>query len=232
MIPEPLRYDPEWLDRIRAIQARDVPRVAALHAKGMGQTLWGRLGEPFLRALYAGLLYDPLFIGFVFLEDDEVRGFIAGTQDGRRMMRNVFRRTWTRLAGTVLKSLLVHPGLIFPVLATPFYFRKSDPAGAAPGTAESLFCYFEPHLRGTRVSGLINKVLFDELLSRGHGHVRITTEADNEGAVRQLTSWGFERRAAFRFYGKDMFLFLLDLEKSPRVQPVSRHGAKGEKGLG
>jgi hypothetical protein len=54
--------------------------------------------------------------------------------------------------------------------------------------AESMFCSFEPHLRGTRVSGAINKVLFDELAARGHRYVKITTEADNEGAVRQLSS--------------------------------------------
>ncbi len=91
--------------------------------------------------------------------------------------------------------------------------------------AESLFCSFEPHLRGRRISGHINKVLFDELLARGHQRVKITTEVDNKGANRQLTSWGFEDSARFEFYGKPMVRYELDLVESPRVEARSRHPA-------
>ena len=54
-------------------------------------------------------------------------------------------------------------------------------------------------LRGRRISGLINKLLFDRLAARGHRFVKITTEADNRGAIRQLSSWGFEELGRFRF---------------------------------
>jgi len=53
--------------------------------------------------------------------------------------------------------------------------------------------------------------------------VKITTETDNEGANRQLRSWGFEDRGTFRFYGKEMRVFVLDLLTSPRVEAVRRH---------
>ena len=66
-------------------------------------------------------------------------------------------------------------------------------------------------------------MLFDELLARGHSAVKVTTETDNEGANRQLQSWGFEDRGRFRFYGKEMVLYVLDLNASDRVEPVSRH---------
>ena len=82
---------------------------------------------------------------------------------------------------------------------------------------------FAPELRGKRVSGHINKVLFDELAARGHKQVKITTELDNEGANRQLQSWGFRDSHRFRFYDKDMVTYVLDLVGHPRVEPLSRH---------
>jgi hypothetical protein len=115
----------------------------------------------------------------------------------------------------------LRPATLLKLLQTA---RYSDTSGGAH-MAESLFCSFEPELRGRRISGHINKVLFDELLSRGHGRVKITTEVDNAGANRQLTSWGFIDAARFDFYGKPMVRYELDLEISERVEPVSRHPA-------
>ena len=95
---------------------------------------------------------------------------------------------------------------------------RGEPAVLSPLTLSG-----HGHERGKRISGHINKVLFDDLLARGHKYVKITTEVDNEGANRQLRSWGFEDMHRFRFYGKDMVTYVLDLEESDRVEPVLRH---------
>ena len=76
-----------------------------------------------------------------------------------------------------------------------------------------------------RIAGHINKVLFDELLARGHAQVKISTETDNQGANRQLQSWGFEVIHQFRFYGKEMQTYALNLEESDRVEARSLHRA-------
>src|SRR5262249_46969023 len=110
------------------------------------------------------------------------------------------------------------PSLLLDLLATPLYFSRSAPSQEVVA-AESMFCSFVPNLRGKRISGHINKVLFDELAFLGHAQVKVTTETDNAGGVRQLTSWGFERGSTFHFYGKEMVVFVLDLRGSPRVTP-------------
>jgi hypothetical protein len=51
----------------------------------------------------------------------------------------------------------------------------------------------------------------------------VTTEVDNEGANRQLKSWGFLDCGRFQFYGKHMVTYVLDLEASPRVAPIGHH---------
>lgn len=216
----PFVVDPQVLDRIRPMQFRDADRVAMLHHAAMGRSLWARLGLPFLGALYRALIDCPFFLGFVYVEDGEIRGFIAGSIDTSMMYHDVLSRRWLFLTPTVAAGLARNPGLFGTLLETR---RYSSVSGAADVPAESLFCTFEADLRGKRVSGHINKVLFDELRARGERAVKVSTEVDNEGANRQLLSWGFEDRVRFRFYGKDMVTYVLDLVQSPRVDPVSRH---------
>ena len=141
--------------------------------------------------------------------------------DADTMMKEVFSRRWRALALAALPGL--RPGVLLRLLETARYFDRSTPGESIP--AESLFCSFLPELRGKRISGHINKVLFDELLARDCSQVKVTTEVSNTGANRQLQSWGFLERGRFRFYGKDMITYVLDLQTSDRVEARSRHPA-------
>lgn len=218
---KPFPVDPEVMARIRPMRGRDVPAVARLHHAAMGRSLWARLGLPFLEALYRALAQSPLLLAFVYEEDGHVRGFIAGSPDSSRLFRETLRaQGWTLVLPAIL-GILRDPSLLISIVTTPMYFTRSRVHDGV--SAESMFCSFEPDLRGRRVSGHINKVLFDELLHQGHRYVKVTTDADNEAAIRQLRSWGFEDAGTFRFYGKVMCAWVLDLEESDRVEPVSRH---------
>ena len=173
-----------------------------------------------MRAVYKALINDDDFLGFVYEENGHIGGFIAGSQDTDAMLGRTFKKAGFVLGVSSLPASL-KPGTLRKLMQTA---RYTDTSGGAH-MAESLFCSFEPKLRGRRISGHINKVLFDELLARGHTHVKITTEVTNEGANRQLTSWGFEDAARFDFYGKAMVRYELDLNASDRVESISRHPA-------
>lgn len=217
---KPFPVDPEVLRAIRPMQFRDARAVAELHHAAMGTSLWAKLGLPFLQALYQSLVDSPWFVGFVYAEDHQVRGFIAGSLDTSAMYQDIAKRRYMFLGPAAAWGLLRNPGVSRTLAQTYRYFGVS---GAKDVPAESLFCSFAPELRGKRVSGHINKVLFDELAARGHKQVKITTEVDNEGANRQLQSWGFRDAHRFRFYDKDMVTYVLDLIGHPRVEPLSRH---------
>lgn len=217
---KPFDVDPEVMGRIRPMQFRDAARVAELHHAAMGNSLWAQLGHRFLTELYKALVDCPFFLGFVYVEDGQIAGFIAGSIDTSKMYRDILRRRIWFMGPAAALGVIRKPRVAKTLLETARYFGAS---GADDVPAESLFCSFVPNLRGKRVSGHINKVLFDELLSRGQPKVKITTEVSNEGANRQLLSWGFEDTHRFRFYGKDMVTYVLDLAHSPRVQAVSRH---------
>ena len=202
------------------MQPKDISRVAELHHRAMGNSLWAKLGLRFLRSVYKAMLSSPHFLGFVYEEGGEIGGFIAGSQNTEEMLANTFRRAWPVLGIKAFPRIL-QPRVLKRLLETHRYTNVSG----AEDLPESLFCSFKKNLRGRRISGHINKVLFDELLARGHKSVKITTEVDNEGANRQLTSWGFSDEGRFNFYGKEMVLYVLDLENSDRVEPISRHPA-------
>ena len=220
---KPFPVDPEVLSRIRTMGRADVNDVARLHRAAMGVSLWSQLGERFLRTLYRCLIGHPDFRGFVYEESGRIRGFIAGSTNGMRMFRELFVRRAPVLLLTALPGLLRRPALAVHLLGTASYFSRARVRFGEEVMAESMFCSFEPDLRGVRVSGLINKVLFDEMAAMGHRYLKITTETDNLGAVRQLTSWGFERLGEFDFYGKRMLVWRLDLLNNERVEPIRRH---------
>jgi ribosomal protein S18 acetylase RimI-like enzyme len=217
----PLEVQPDVMARIRPMQQRDAAAVARQHHAAMGASLWARLGVPFLEALYQALVDSPHFLAFVYEDERGLGGFIAGSTDTSRMYRETLRAHYPALGVAALRGLLRRPRVVAQLLRTSAYFEASG----EDVPAESLFCSFRPDLRGSRISGHINKVLFDELAARGHRRVKITTEADNVGANRQLGSWGFEIDRRFEFYGKAMVRYILDLQGSPRVEPISRHPA-------
>ena len=212
--------DPDVLARIRIMEPRHVTQVAAQHAISMGNSLWAKLGVGFLEALYNALLTHPDFVAFVYEEENQVKGFIAGSANGPKMFKDVFFKKGAAVAWAALKGALRNPKAAFALMETFSYFGKTKMPELLGVTAESMFCSFQPELRGKRISGLINKVLFDEMAYRNHTFLKITTEADNEGSVRQLTSWGFERIGRFKFYGKNMVAWRLDLKTNPRVEAV------------
>lgn len=222
-MPKPFAVNPAVLHNIRPMRWTDVPRVAELHHAAMGKSLWAQLGQGFLREIYRALLCTNEFIAFVYEEEHQIEGFIAGSTHTEKMMQSALRQRTLQLT---LKTVLGlrNPSVLKRLLDTPKYFTQSAPSTRI--TAESLFCSFTPKLRGKRISGHINKVLFDTLHYLGHNQVKITTETDNLGANRQLTSWGFENQSTFHFYDKEMVLYVLNFETSDRVQAQDwRHPA-------
>lgn len=213
----PFPVDPQILACIRKMTKADVKQVARLHHADMGRSLWAQLGRSFLEKVYLELLSSADFHGYVYEDQDRIGGFIVGTTDGERMMRDTFRKNRLGLVLAGVIGILTRPQTTIPLLQTFSYFKRSGLESISEVKAESLFCSFKPEYRGKRISGLINKVLFDEILARGHQFVKITTDADNISAGRQLTSWGFEQIGEFKFYGKKMICWRLDLIACERV---------------
>ncbi len=215
----PFPVDAKVLASIRPMTAADCEAVSRQHYAAMGKSLWAQLGLYFLRTLYQELLRSPLFLAYVYEENGQVGGFIAGSTDSQRLFREVLLRSWFWLVPAVLLGILRRPQVIANLLTTATYFKRSSRDASDSIPTESLFCSFRPDLRGKRISGHINKVLFEEFLRRGCKRIKITTETDNPDSNRQLKSWGFQQVHHFSFYGKDMVTYVLELTDHPRLHP-------------
>ena len=212
----PFVVNDDVLAAIRPMLKTDIPRVAYLHKEAMGNSLWATLGDRFLRNIYRGMLNSPLFLGFVYEENGQIEGFIAGSEDLPKLMKEAALSSGHRLLVSALLGI-TNKDTFKKLMKTAQYFRASTEDLGQDIKAESMFCSFTPQTRGKKISGHINKVLFETLLARGHQHIKITTETDNIGANRQLLSWGFENQGHFHFYGKEMVCYTLDLSTSPRL---------------
>ena len=214
----PFPVDDKIMRRIRPMRPSDVAQVAEQHCAAMGHSLWAQLGKPFLEALYTGLLQDPLFAAYVYEEEEEIQGFVAGSLDVPHTFRQLWHKHWRELLTPTLTGLYHHPRLIGSIISTPLYFARSKASkDTSEIKAESLFCSFKPHLRGTRTAGHINKVLFQHFRQVGCRYIKITTEADNKASLRQLSHWGFTIEEEFYFYGKKMYALVMDLSTNPRL---------------
>ncbi|MDP6935421.1 MAG: hypothetical protein QGG40_21045, partial [Myxococcota bacterium] len=134
-VPRPFQVNPEVMASIRPMQASDIPDVARLHEAAMGNSLWAKLGSRFLVEVYRGLVDSDRFLAFVYLEDNRVRGFIAGSLDTPSMLREVFRHQWPMLALAALPN-----GLKPSVLRHLVHTNRYSDASGSEIQAESLFC--------------------------------------------------------------------------------------------
>ncbi len=214
----PFHVNQEIMSHIRPMCRADVEQVAEQHYSAMGHSLWAQLGKPFLQALYAGLLQDPLFVAYVYVTEETVRGFVAGSLDVQHTFNRLWQKHWQQLFLPALSGLIRCPYLISSLISTPFYFKRSASSQRVEAIkAESLFCSFQPDLRGTGAAGHINRMLFKHFLTAGCRYIKITTETDNEASLRQLNHWGFTIEERFNFYGKDMYTLVMDLSTNPRL---------------
>ncbi|MCR5662367.1 MAG: hypothetical protein K6G50_09605 [bacterium] len=222
----PFPTNPEIMSRIRPITRQDCHCVAKLHYDEIKSSFWSKLGFYFIENLYGMLINNPYFCGYVYEEEGCVKGFIAGSTDTKKLFSETIKKHFLKLVWITLISILKRPNTLSRVITTPVYFALSKPQ-FEDIKAESIFCAFKPELRGKRISGYVNKVLFDRFFELGFDYVKVTTEITNPGSNRQLLSWGFDEVSNFKFYNKDMRIYVLKLINHPRIDQSLRKSPPG-----
>ena len=120
----PFIVNPEVLAAIRPMCSMDIPRVAQLHKAAMGNSLWATLGERFLRNIYRGMLKSSLFLGFVYEQEGQIEGFIAGAEDLPGLMKQVAFSSGHRLFICALLGM-TNRETFKKLLQTVQYFQAS-----------------------------------------------------------------------------------------------------------
>ena len=112
---------------IRKAEKEDNKKIAELHELLLGDSIFVRLGRPFLEGFYYSLLTeDKLAFAYVCEEDGKAVGFIAMAASHESFYGQIKRRALV-LAWSLFKSVIMSPKTIGSILqAISFILKKGD----------------------------------------------------------------------------------------------------------
>jgi ribosomal protein S18 acetylase RimI-like enzyme len=170
----------------RPATAADVAQVAALHMQCIRHGFLVTLGPRFLRRLYRRVVRSAG--SFLLVADGPagVSGFVAVTEDTRRLYREFLVRDGLGAALVGAPSLIRAPARAWETLR----YGTGTHGGDLP-TAEILAVGVAPGARSEGVGGALVYAALDELRDRGIDAARVVTSARNESGLRMYQRAGF-----------------------------------------
>jgi ribosomal protein S18 acetylase RimI-like enzyme len=189
---------------VRAPERVFLQEAARLHHEALSyRSTITAFGEPFLIALYRGLLAEGLGFLIVAHEGERLCGFILGCSDSRRMMSVVPRR-WRTFVPIMAPVLVRRPRLIARLAQTLFYSRKEQ----TDVVAELVVIAVADAMRSQGVGKQMLGVLEREFTRQGIGRYKVTVHDAMEAANRFYLQNGMQLASQFQMYGVQWNLYV------------------------
>jgi ribosomal protein S18 acetylase RimI-like enzyme len=184
---------------VRSAEARDVPRVAELHAERIGEGFLATLTPAFLRRLYRRAILSPHAFVLVATDgadrdDERVVGFAAGAHALGRFYRSFLLRDGL-VAGAVAAPRLARS--LPRVVETLRYPSSTDELPRA----EVLAVAVDAGWTGRGVGRRLVKATTAEFGVHGIPAVKVVAGSDNRAALRLYEGCGFARRRTITIHG-------------------------------
>lgn len=193
---------------IRRMERKDSKECAHLHYCSIENSFLSEFGSFFLERLYEGLVKSRNCTGYVYIENSEVLGFIVGSRNMDKFLRNLILRKFFVLAPFVFFRLLTKPYLVKNVFETFFYSGKST-IGNVKAELVSIA------VKEDRIGKGIGTTLFNELVnSFRKGNIyefKVIVGKDIVNANKFYKALGFDFVFTFNMYGKDINLYTYSL---------------------
>lgn len=164
----------------RTMQESDIKQVVSLHTHAFKEYFHTYLGPVFLSELYKGILNDPTGIAFVYPNDDQILGFVAGIGKLEGFYKRLFK-------GHLLRFMMA---LIFPILRQPGILIRLLRTLAGPAMAEGyedcatlLYIAVLPESRSKGIGKVLVHAFMEESKRQGLKQVNLTTARDNNDDV-------------------------------------------------
>lgn len=173
------------------------------------------LGVGFMRALYRGLIANPKGIGYVVLDEGRVVGLITGSTDGDQLFKGILLRQFAPFVFHVGKRALTRPKIIPDILHTLLYPSLVE---VEDYKAEVISIALAPAYRGRGMGKELVAQLEADFLKRGVERYKVIINKSNEGGNRFYRNLGFSYWATFVLYGKEMNLYVKELDGESRAR--------------
>ena len=200
---------------IMPISLEHIHEVATLHCQIMPGLL-SILGTKVTRAVYDGYAKSDAVVGFVYLEDDHVAGFVIGSATPRRLRRDALSRNGWRIALHVGASVTLHPRRIGALID-----GLRGPTGSSIDDDDSELTYIgvSPRTRRGRVGTQLVDAFNDAMRKAGVDAYQLSVDGANESAVGFYRARGFRQIGEYLQFGalNIRYELVLDASPSPRV---------------
>ena len=202
---------------IENAKINDIEKIVELHIEGLPQLFLSKLGPAFLRQMYRGILSEAVLLvardNVVARDGDEIIGFIAGTDDTRKMFRRIIRKRFFQMSLAVLPKLIRKPGLAMEIIEYMRYpsmgkLTKNKPTKNKPPTGKPsellMISVRKNHRRGgtgAKLVAALNKKL--------PGNLGVVVDPEISGAEPFYTSLGFKKQAEVFLGSRKINYFIL-----------------------
>jgi ribosomal protein S18 acetylase RimI-like enzyme len=194
---------------IEPLTADHLPGVIDLHLRRFPDDFITALGRPWLRKVFYPAYIDlPGGFGFVAVEQDAVRGYIVGSEDGRRFYERMLRGRLLYLIWSLFKQAARRPRVVWRAAAVSRTVRtEPDP----PVPADLSYIAVSPEAEHLGIGAALVAALADHLRKRGHTGCWVKAWAENFQADRFYQSVGFRPVQDYFSDGRYWRLYVLDL---------------------
>lgn len=192
---------------VRALDADDATKTAALHAQALPDSFFAQLGARFLRTYHCSYADSPHAVALVSVGGGQVDGFLLGVLAPAEHGAYVLRRWGARLATRAVLALLLRPRLLVVFLRTRLgryargLWRRRRPtastAAAGPAGTWAVLSHVavDSERRGSGAGAALVHVLHDRVRSVGAAGAVLLTAVDGPGAA-------FYRRLGYQHEGE------------------------------
>lgn len=180
--------------------------VADLHQSGIATGFLSSLGRTFLRQLYRAIPTCPAGFGFVWVEADNVLGFIACAEDTGRLYKQALRRRGLWMAIPLIR-FLCRPSVIRRMIQT---LRYPSTCEADLPWAELLSIVVAERGRGRGIGRALVSAMGEECRGRGIARARVAVWTGNEPACRFYEQCGFVLAQTREHHGRPTNIYVID----------------------
>lgn len=192
---------------IRLMQEKDCLGVAKIHKEALEGDYLPTLGLNILKIIYEGLLKDRKSFGYVSEENEEIMGFVTGSENTDNLFKEIIKKKFVQLFYYTLLSVIKKPSLARGIIQT-FKYNKKVKTGTS---AEMISLAIKKEYRNRG----LGKELIDKAISnfkkRGISKIKLSVNRSNLNAngFYQKTGWEYVR--TFDIYNKEMNIYILKI---------------------
>ena len=191
---------------IETLNNSHVGAVTQLHTCGLTGLLRD-LGPRATRAFYHGAVCSDSAIGFAYIRESSLLGFVLGSANPQRLRREILANSFFQtLLGTCL-GVMRKPGTLRSLLSS-FLPGNEDYDSQA---AELIYLAVDQGERSSGVGKQLVEHFSQKLSDLGVTAYELSVDADNKNAIRFYDRLGFVEISRYREFGIDHKRYRMEL---------------------